>query len=272
MPAPVPPPRDLRAEANTPASRLIGADAPELFRLGAVYVNGERLSADRPLRAGEYIRIHDSPRRFPVDGIRWRNRMVRETADYVAVDKPAGIPVHPTCDNAVENVLTALSAFLGRELLVCHRLDIATRGLLILAKSRAFRREFGRWLEEGRVEKGYRALTAAPPPVGDFVHHVPEGSRPPYTVAAGGKPCRLRVLAVRPRGEEFEAELRPLTGRHHQIRLQLAALGAPILGDTLYGSPLPAPDGLGPGESIALHCGYLRFPGEPELALAAPWP
>ena len=206
---------------------------------------------------------------------------MRDTSDYVVIDKPAGIPVHPTCDNAVENVAIQIGSLLGVKLGTMQRLDIATQGLMVLAKTREFQIRFSRWLETRKVVKKYRALIPRPLTPREVIHYMQPGERAPRVVGAepreGWKLCALRIDEVVAAGgpQTFEARVTLLTGRNHQVRTQLSALGAPILGDELYGSKLPAPLGLGTGEAIALQSFSLRFPGdgggEASFSLPAPW-
>ncbi len=279
MPGPVPPPHHLVSPGKTSVRTLLGtlpqSLSPEaLLALGAVYLNRRRLRADVELVEGDVLRVHPFPRRFP-SARDWRSRIVFEDDDVLVVDKPAGLPVHPTCDNARENLVSRLEETLGHRLWICHRLDIATQGLMALAKSKSFCSDMGRWLESREIHKRYRALLSSPVPEGELIHYMAPGDRAPHEVnleaKEGWRVCRLEVGKVEQVPHGWEVEITLGTGRHHQIRAQLAAIGAPVLGDALYGSKRPAPADLGEGECIALQAFELGFPDGKTFRLPSPW-
>jgi 23S rRNA pseudouridine1911/1915/1917 synthase len=179
--------------------------------------------------------------------------VVYEDEHLLAVDKPAGLPVHPTA-RYYENTLIKI---LERErndafLTLVHRLDRETSGVLLLAKDAESDRMMKKQLEEREgVEKGYLALTWGVPDQGDgarafryerSVELDPE-SKTGVKMRLGRSDdalyaaTRFAIEQVRTRGGRSYARVRCdlETGRQHQIRLHLAALGAPVVGDKLYG-------------------------------------
>jgi 23S rRNA pseudouridine1911/1915/1917 synthase len=240
---------------------LLGDDvlAANLTALGAVWIEGSRATATSIAVQDAVLRLHTDPRRYspPTD---WRSRIVDESEEYVVIDKPAGLPVHPTLDNAIENALASASLALGERLLLTHRLDVGTDGLLVLARTPAAQRRINAHFAAGRVHKTYAARTESPVELGLHRAFMAPGSRAPRRVAAVARPddqlCELRVVTRHDLPDGFELVVEPITGRTHQIRAQLSALGAPIVGDRLYGGRHD-----GDGEVFDLTCTNLRAGG-----------
>ncbi len=258
----------LSTELQIPENRI-----RELLYWGGIYLNKKRITEDRRLASGDYLRVHLQPRRFPAARMDWQSRIVADTADFVLVNKPPEVPVPPTLDNLHENVLACVAEALGTRLWITHRLDLPTHGLLLLARSARFQSLFNKWLNEGRVHKEYRALVATPLEPATVVHWQQPAHAAPKIVSVepqqGWQRCELEILHSTPHGEGTEVRLRLVTGRTHQIRCQLAALGAPLLGDTLYGGR-ERPAGL------ALQACRLRLPDRQNNAtfdfeIPAPW-
>jgi 23S rRNA pseudouridine1911/1915/1917 synthase len=225
---------------------------------GAVYVDGQRRRVDLPLTPDQILRVHTHPKRYAVPFPEIQGRLVFEEEDFLVLDKPAGLPTHPTLDNYRENAKVRLEEELGRPLYTTHRLDIPTQGLLIFAKTPEAQVLLNRAFSKGRVSKTYRSLNEAALPLGPHTHYMNPKSRVPKQVTleprAGWWECRLRVdaVGVMPQGHAHEITL--MTGKTHQIRAQAAALGAPILGDMTYGAKENSVH-----ERIELECFRLSF-------------
>jgi len=141
---------------------------------------------------------------------------------------------------------------------VVHRLDMATSGLMLMAHGRQVQRQLSIAFARREVHKRYVAvvrgrLSATQGEI-DLPLSADWPARPKQKVdAAQGKPSltRWRVLATNAANDTTRVELEPVTGRSHQLRVHLLAIGHPIVGDGLY-----APDG---GERLMLHASALRF-------------
>lgn len=195
-------------------------------------------------------------------------RVVFVDADLIVVDKPAGVPsvpartpLDPPC------VATVLRPEFG-PLEAVHRLDRDTSGLLVLARSTPARAALGRSFEARAVQKRYEALVHGQPDRPAGIVHLPLASdpqRPPRSRVdpIHGRPAttRWQLLAASQAGAQPWSllELEPVTGRSHQLRLHLAWLGMPIVGDRLYGRW--ESHGIGcSNPRLALHARWLEFP------------
>lgn len=173
-------------------------------------------------------------------------RVLHEDDQRVAVDKPPGVLSVPGRKGwNRDSVLTRLSARYP-DLRPVHRLDLETSGVLLFARTAQAQRELQRQFAEGLVEKVYVALLEGSPALPEGRLELSLGPDPEnpgrYRVDPAGKRAvtDYRVL------EGPRVELRPQTGRSHQLRIHVAAgLGLPIVGDGLYGKP---------GPRLMLHC------------------
>jgi tRNA pseudouridine32 synthase/23S rRNA pseudouridine746 synthase len=201
----------------------------------------------------------------------------------LVLDKPAGLLCVPGRGADKQDCLCARVRDIYPDALVVHRLDMATSGLWLMARGASTQRALGDAFAQRRVGKRYlavvtgRAVTALPadhwatidlPIAADWPN------RPRRIIESErGKPSqtRWRVLAYDEPADATRVELEPLTGRSHQLRVHLQALGHPILGDTLYAPPeiqARAP-------RLLLHATELRFDhpvtGEP-MVFSSPAP
>jgi 23S rRNA pseudouridine1911/1915/1917 synthase len=178
--------------------------------------------------------------------------IVYEDADVAIIDKPAGLTVHPGAGREGDTLVHALLGYdpaiavagdVARPGIV-HRLDRDTSGLIAVARTPAAHAALARQWRERTVVKRYKALVVGRPRADEGVIALPIGRDPRrrqrMAVVATGRPARTsyRVIASYRGYALLDVEIE--TGRTHQIRVHLAALGHPVAGDRLYGAP-PGP-------------------------------
>lgn len=173
--------------------------------------------------------------------------LVHVDASLLVLNKAAGLLSVPGRGEDKQDCLSARVQQLYPDALVVHRLDMATSGLLLMARSITVQRALGAQFERRQVDKRYVAVVDGEPatPAGDGkwgLIDLPialDWPRRPLRIIdpQGGKTSqtRWRVLERDAAARSTRLELAPLTGRSHQLRVHLQAVGHPILGDTLYG-------------------------------------
>lgn len=207
------------------------------------------------------------PPAWPAGSLRW----IEVTDDWAVLDKPPGRTVVPARDEDPALCLHHQAEWeLGGTLFVVHRLDRDTSGVLLLARSAALHRDLCLAFEHHRIAKRYLAFTAGIPEPREGVitlplHAARRGkSRPARPGEPGARPARTRYRVERA-GEiagqpVARVSLEPETGRLHQLRVHLRAIGTPILADPLYGKAVrPLPAHLAPPR-LALHAARLTVP------------
>ncbi|QIN78842.1 RluA family pseudouridine synthase [Rubrobacter marinus] len=241
------------AEAGERLDRLVArrldvsrSAARRMIEDGAVRVGGEEASPSRKARAGESVeaRLPDGgllPEDIPVP-------VVYEDDHLVVVDKPAGLVVHPGAGNSSGTLVNAL---LSRGIAggedpdrpgVVQRLDRDTSGLMVLAKDEAAYEGLVAALSARVVKRQYRAVVEGVglPATGKVDSPVGRHPTNPTLMTAGvGRQAVTHFEVVSEAGGHTMLAVRLETGRTHQIRVHLSAIGFPVYADPLYGTPVP---------------------------------
>ena len=212
---------------------------------GRIRLDGGKVDAKHKVAGGESLQLDvppppqvaaELPEDIPL-------RVVFEDDSLLVIDKSPGLVVHPGSGNWSGTLLNALLHYVPAlagipRAGIVHRLDKDTSGLLVVAKTLRAQTELVRQLQARTVSRHYYALVhGAPPDAG--VIDVPIGRHPTVrtrmAVVGNGRPAitRYRVRARLPRASLVECRLE--TGRTHQIRVHLAHLGHPLVGDPVYG-------------------------------------
>ena len=239
-----------------------------------------------PVRAGGEIVIDWEP---PTETLlELEIPVVAEGPGWLAIDKPAGIPVHPVGEEFENTIVRMMRRQLDDEAItLVHRLDRETSGAMLLARDVPTAKRLARAFLEDRVTKEYLAVVIGVPLEDEGEIELPigqaEGSRV-YTrrgIDETGQAAMTRWRVERRLATRSLLRLFPRHGRRHQLRVHLEAIGHPILGDILYGRSDEAYLRLAAGEGDVrqesdgperqlLHCARLAVEEGPEVEIAPP--
>ena len=253
--------RKLRFAVNKPGIRLdkyIAQECPELSRSyvqkliseGYITVNDHAAKGSLKLNIGDKITATIPPSAPPsLLAEEMPLNIVYEDSDLLVVDKPAGLTVHPapgqpshTLVNAILAHCPNLSRVSPRPGIV-HRLDKNTSGLMVVAKNDAAQQNLSGQIKARTVVKRYLVLVEGhlspergiiEAPIGRDLRH-----RKRMAVVSGGKEARTQYRVIRYLGNYTLLQVTLETGRTHQIRVHLSAVGYPVVGDEVYGARSP---------------------------------
>lgn len=264
----------------------------KLLRTGQVRVDGARAKADTRLTAGAQVRVPPLPDK-PEPGEREERGLsdrdiayahslvLYEDESVLALNKPSGLAVQGGTKTTkhVDRLLSAWGEGLDRPRLT-HRLDRDTSGVLVLGKTPAAAARLSGAFARRKAQKTYWAIVAGEPKPGEGLielhllkagHGDRELVRPADPKEFGAEPAETEFVTVsRAGGRATWMALQPHTGRTHQLRAHMKAIGHPILGDPKYGDESSA--GLSAGLKLQLHARRLTLPHPDQgvLSLEAP--
>ncbi len=267
--------------------KLSRAAVQRMISAGWVRVNNQATKSSQKLRPGDVVNL-DSPKPAPlrVDGQLAPLDIVFEDSACLVLNKPAGVVAHPGPGHWDDTLLNALLDHAGRAGAVAmpglvHRLDKDTSGVMVVAKTGEAHRRLAVQFEQHSVTRQYEALVLG----------VPSPSEGRIELAIGPDRERYKRTSTHthhPKSAttEYRVEqsfgilvahvlLTPLTGRTHQIRAHLQAIGHPIMGDSIYGGASLCPTDGAPVPRVMLHARKLGFAhpltgAQYEFSVAAP--
>lgn len=239
--------------------------------------NGEKTYTTARLQAGDLVSAAIADVRPSAAAPMPAPLCIRFEDEYLLVlDKAAGMAVHPTHDPAEITVENALAAYFSPDETAhpVNRLDRGTTGLMLIAKSGYVHARLFSQMQTGGFEKRYLGVARGrvAPPEGEICLPIgfAPGSSYKRAIDPAGRPARSAYRSLCAAGGYTLVELIPHTGRTHQLRVHMAALGFPLAGDWLYGQ-----EGADPIGRPALHACLLAFThpltGE-RLCFSAPLP
>jgi len=242
----------------------------KLIKDKKLFVNKELSVAAYKLREGDEISFEE-PEEESLEPVAEKIplEIVVEEKDFLILNKQAGMVVHPAVGNARGTLLNAILGYLGENLVtrggIVHRLDKDTSGLILVAKNEAAFDFFQNQFKDRKVVKKYLALVWGKLPSQKGIIEAPisrsKKDRKKMDVSSDGRKATTNFKVIKEyqfqQKQTFSLlEIEPKTGRTHQIRVHLKALGHPVVGDFTYGKRNELDKILG---RHFLHAFYLKF-------------
>lgn len=214
----------------------------KLFDLNLIKRDGEPLKPGEKMRPGAVIEydlgpLQEKPEVIPLP-------ILYEDDDVIVVDKPCGIISHARGKfwqeaSVASFIRDRVSGMDGERGGIVHRLDRATSGVMICAKNESTLKYLQKQFQDRKVKKSYIAITSNCPKQKEAIIDAPIGRNlkdpKKFHVTADGKSAQTTYKVIERGVDRTKIELTPFTGRTHQLRIHLAYLNCPIIGDELYG-------------------------------------
>ncbi|MEC9279762.1 MAG: RluA family pseudouridine synthase, partial [Chloroflexota bacterium] len=237
------------------STELTRAQLHRLIVEGQVLLNGRSAKPAQKVRSGDLVSLTIPPPRETGVIPQWMPlTVIYQDSDIVVIDKPAGLSVHPGPGHPDQTLVNGLLARcpdiqgVGGAIRpgIVHRLDKDTSGLMMVAKNHHSHQELSDQIKNRQVNKGYLALSTGTvtPDAGLIDQPIARDPRhrKRMAVVRGGRESRTRYKVLETPPGHSLLELILETGRTHQIRVHLAYLGHPLLGDGVYGRTSPRLD------------------------------
>lgn len=257
----MPPPKTFSFVVDKPGVRLdryVAEKCPELSRTqvqrlvaqGYITVNDQAAKAGLKLDVGHRVEVTVPPPR-PLSSEAIPLNIIYADDDLLVIDKPAGLPIHPAPGHPAHTLVNAILSYLPRladtgDSLrpgIVHRLDKDASGVVVVAKNSVAQLNLISQFKARSVTKAYLVLVKGHLQPEDGVIEAPIGrdprNRKRMAVVAEGKEARTQYHVIKYIGDYTLLEVRPETGRTHQIRVHLSAIGYPVVGDPIYGVKSP---------------------------------
>lgn len=229
-----------------------------------ITVNGEHKTVRYILKSGDvlFLDINDEGASENIVPSEMTLSVLFEDEHIIALDKPHGVPTHPSHGHFTDTLANGLMYYFAQKGEQClfravNRLDRETSGIVLCAKNALAASRLSDSMQKGLFEKTYFALLSGKiPDMGTIDKNIKRKEESVIFRCVCGKDEGKRAVTLYEKLSESGGytlvKLTPVTGRTHQLRVHMAHIGAPIAGDTLYGT--------NDGQGLMLHAGMLSFP------------